>query len=167
MTGTASRRAAEFADFVHTSSRYLSQTAFLLTGSRDVAADLVQEALARTYAVWWRVRPEDALRYARRVLINLHIDRHRRRGPALEEWSDLPDARDGEGRVDARDEVARLLSSLAPQQRRVIVLRYFEDLSEAEAAECLGISVGAVKSACSRGLAVLRERHTTVGEGER
>lgn len=162
-----SERRAEFVEFVRLSSGYLSRTAFLLTGSRELAAELVQETLTRTYAAWWRVRLEDATRYARRVLVNLHIDRHRRGGPILAEWRDLPDTRDGEGRVDARDQVARMLTSLAPQQRRVIVLRYFEDLSEAEVAACLGISIGAVKSACSRGLAALRERHASVGEGER
>lgn len=165
MAGMSPTRMIEFTDFVRSSSRYLTRTAFLLTGSADAAADLVQEALTRTYAAWWRVRPEDATRYARRVLVNLHIDRRRRRAPVAEEWSDLPDRWNAEGRVDDRDEVARMLASLAPQQRRVIVLRYFEDMSEVDVAACLGISLGAVKSACSRGLSSLRAQHATIGEG--
>lgn len=166
MAETSPGRVGEFTEFVRASSGYLTRTAFLLTGSRDAASDLVQDALTRTYAAWWRVRRQDALGYTRRVLVNLNIDRWRRRGPATQEWCELPDRGDAEGRVDDRDEVARMLASLAPQQRRVIVLRYVEDLSEAEVASCLGISVGAVKSACSRGLAVLRDRYTPVREAE-
>lgn len=167
MVEMPSARVAEFTEFVRSSSRYLTRTAFLLTGSRDASSDLVQEALTRTYAAWWRVRTKDATGYARRVLVNLHIDRWWRRPPITQEWSELPGPQDAEGRVDDRDEVARMLASLAPQQRRVIVLRYFADMSEAEVASCLGISVGAVKSACSRGLATLRNRHTPAREGER
>jgi RNA polymerase sigma factor (sigma-70 family) len=65
--------------------------------------------------------------------------------------------------VDNRDQVARMLAQLPLQQRRVIVLRYFNDLSEADVAEYLGISVGTVKSAASRGLATLRSRYATLG----
>ena len=102
------------------------------------------------------MRRPDALRYARRVLVNLHIDQRRRRTPEPTAWSEQPDRHDQYGRSDDHDEVRRLLAGLAPQQRRIIVLRYFADLPEAEVAACLGISVGAVKSACSRGLASLR-----------
>ncbi|MGC3953226.1 MAG: SigE family RNA polymerase sigma factor [Propionicimonas sp.] len=147
---------AGFTEFVASASGYLTRTAFLLTGDEEAARDLVQEALTRTYASWWRVRKPDALRYARRVLLNLHIDQYRRRTPEPVAWSDLPDREDQYDRADARDEASRLLASLTPQQRRIIVLRYFADLPEAEVAACLGISVGAVKSACSRGLAALR-----------
>ncbi|MCB0913681.1 MAG: sigma-70 family RNA polymerase sigma factor, partial [Propionibacteriaceae bacterium] len=77
------------------------------------------------------------------------------------------DATDAVAGVDDRDEVRRMLDSLAPQQRRVIVLRYFDDLSEAEVAACLGISVGSVKSSCSRGIAALRTNFAPVTGGER
>ena len=154
---------AGFSEFVASASGYLTRTAFLLTGDPEAARDLVQETLTRTYAAWWRVRRPDALRYARRVLVNLHIDQYRRRTPEPAAWSDLPDHHDQYHRADDRDEARRLLAGLAPQQRRIIVLRYFADLPEAEVAACLGISVGAVKSACSRGLATLRRG---IGETE-
>lgn len=145
-----------FSDFVASSSRYLTRTAFLLTGNEEQAKDLVQETLTRTFAAWRRVRRTDALRYARRVLINLHIDQARRGTPLLVERSEQRDRPDGVGRVDDRDEAQRLLDSLPPHQRRVIVLRYYADMTETEVAANLGISIGAVKSACSRGLAGLR-----------
>ncbi len=154
-----------FSEFVTSASAYLTRTAYLLTGDQDAARDLVQETLTRTYASWWRVRKPDALRYARRVLVNLHIDQRRKRTPEPADWSDQPDRHDQYGRADDHDEVRRLLAGLAPQQRRIIVLRYFADLPEAEVAACLGISVGAVKSACSRGLAALRRSVSETEEG--
>lgn len=159
MFGQRSRRAQEFTSFVRTSARYLTRTAYLLTGSQDAADELVQEALTRTYAAWDRVRVQDATGYARRVLVNLTIDRRRRPVPVPIEWVDRPDADHAPDRVADRDEVARLLATLSPQQRRIVVLRYFDDYTEAQTAECLGISVGTVKSACSRALANLRAAH--------
>jgi RNA polymerase sigma factor (sigma-70 family) len=67
--------------------------------------------------------------------------------------------------IDDRDEVVRMLATLPPQQRRVIVLRYYNDLSEADVADHLGISVGAVKSAASRGLATLRTQYAPIAGG--
>ena len=167
MAGWSSQsRDADYVQFVQTASGSLMRTAYLLTGDREVAADLVQEALVRTYLAWRRVRPGEATAYARRVLVNLNIDRWRRRVPVPSELPDRADPADPLGRSDDRDEVVRLLATLPSQQRRVIVLRYFEDLTEADTAHHLGISVGAVKSAASRGVAALRERYTRVG-GER
>lgn len=153
-----------FVAFVESSSGYLAQTAFLLCGDRELARDLVQEALARTYAAWWRVKEPDALRYARRVLVNLHLDHVRQKAPVMDDLVELPSVDSGYGLVDDRDQVARLLATLTVQQRRVIVLRYFAEMSEAEVAASLGITVGTVKSTCSRGLAILRERRTHVEE---
>ena len=160
------RRELEFTAFAASASVSLSRTAYLLTDSQDLADDLVQEALARTYAAWDRVRPDEASAYARRILVNLNIDRHRRRGATHVEWFDVPDPVDPERRVDDRDEVARLLAGLTPRQRRIVVLRYFDDCTEAQVAEDLGITVGAVKSACSRALAGLRAQHAPLREGE-
>ena len=160
------RRELEFTAFAASASVSLSRTAYLLTGSQDLADDLVQEALARTYAAWDRVRVEEASAYARRILVNLNIDRHRRRGATHVEWFELPDPVDPERRVDDRDQVARLLAELTPRQRRIVVLRYFDDCTEAQVAEYLGITVGAVKSACSRALAGLRAQHAPLREGE-
>ncbi len=159
-------RDAEFAEFVNAASSSLSWTAYLLTGDRDTAADLVQEALIRTYLAWRRVRNGDATAYARRTLVNLNIDQWRRRTPAPAEQVDRPDYRDPERTVDDRDELVRMLADLPARQRRVLVLRYFNDLPEAEVAGLLGISLGAVKSAASRGLASLRTQYVPVSEGE-
>ena len=167
MTGTPPRREAEFTEFVGSASLYLTRTAYLLCGEEETARELVQETLVRTYAAWWRVRPADARAYARRVLVNLNIDRFRKPGDVPTETIEKVDATDAVAGVDDRDEVRRMLDSLAPQQRRVIVLRYFDDLSEAEVAACLGISVGSVKSSCSRGLAALRTNFAPVTGGER
>jgi RNA polymerase sigma-70 factor (sigma-E family) len=157
-------RDAEFTEFVKSASASLGRTAYLLTGDQDLAADLVQEALVKTYVAWGRVRPAEAPAYARRVLVNLNIDRWRRR-PAVPRESVDQVADGGETGVDDRDEVVRILATLPEQQRRVIVLRYLEDLPEAAVAEQLGVSLGAVKSACSRGLAAIRQSHVPTIEG--
>ena len=154
--GHSEARQAEFTAFVNTSATYLTRTAFLLCGNEETAHDLVQETILRTYAAWWRVRPDDARAYARRVLVNLNIDRRRRPPAVPTQTYDAPDSRDAEGRSDDRDQLRRMLASLPPLQRRVIVLRYFDDLTEVQVAECLGIGVGSVKSAASRGLARIR-----------
>lgn len=168
MTGQATaKRQAEFTAFVNASVGYLTRTAYLLCGDVELANDLVQEALTRTYAAWWRVRPEDARGYARRVLVNLSVDRWRRSGPQAVELGDYQASGSAEASFDNRDEAARLLRALPLHQRRVIVLRYYDDLSEPEVARILGISVGTVKSACSRGLATLREQLAPITKGER
>ena len=153
------QRDAEFAAFVRAASPALTKTAWLLTGDAHTAADLVQEAFVKTYLAWRRVRPETATAYARRVLVNLNADRWRRRRPeTLAEQVDAVRPSD-EAAVDDRDRIARMLATLPARQREVIVLRYFDDLSEATVAELLGISVGGVKSAASRGLAALRTHY--------
>lgn len=159
------RQDAEYTAFVRSASASLTRTAWLLTGDSELAAELVQEALVKTYLAWRRVRHDEATAYARRVLVNLNIDRWRRR-PALPS-DDLDPAAPSraEQAVDDRDEVARMLATLPLQQRRVIVLRYYNDLSEADVADHLGVSVGAIKSAASRGLATLRAQYTPVAGG--
>lgn len=165
--GSRSRREAEFTAFATSAWRYLARTAYLLTGDQDRADELVQETLTRTYAAWDRVRLDDATGYARRVLINLSIDERRRRRPIPTEWADRPFVDRAQDQVDDRDQAARILAALTPRQRRIVVLRYFDDYTEAQTAECLGISVGAVKSACSRALAGLRAQHDApLGKGD-
>lgn len=166
MFAPTSGRDAEFSEFVRSASASLTRTAYLLTGDRETAAELVQEAFVRTYVAWGRVRRDDASAYVRRVLVNLNIDRYRRRPTVPTDVVDGLDPRDIEQPVDDRDEVLRLLAGLPAQQRRVIVLRYFNDLSETAVAEHLGISVGAVKSAASRGLAAVRKHYAAAIEGE-
>ena len=137
--------------FVRSASGSLTRTAWLLTGDADLATELVQEALVKTYLAWRRVRLDEATAYARRVLVNVNIDRWRRRPPMASDDLDRAVPSGAEQVIDDRDEVVRMLATLPPQQRRVIVLRYYNDLSEADVADHLGISVGAVKSAASRG----------------
>jgi RNA polymerase sigma-70 factor (sigma-E family) len=133
-------------------------TAALLAGSRDAGEDLMQSALERLLRNWRRVEG-DPESYVRRTLYNLAVDGWRRqrlwqRKAVLTE-PDPP--ADLAAAVDLRDAVIRMLVQLPPRQRAVVVLRYFEQLSEAETAQALGCSVGTVKSATSRGLARLRE----------
>ena len=162
LSTSKAERDAEFVAFVQVGAPSLGRTAYLLTGDRELAADLVQEALLKTYLAWRRVRRAEALPFARRTLVNLNIDRWRRR-PAIPSETVDSVSESGEKQVDDADQIVRALATLPAQQRRVIVLRFLDDLPEAAVAEHLGISVGTVKSACSRGLATLRRTQTTEG----
>lgn len=152
-------RDVEFAAFMTDAEPLLGRMAFLLTGDAHRAEELVQQALVRTYVAWPRARDRDPLAYARRVLANARIDTWRkRRREVLVDHADLPPGRDdgpGDRHAD-RDLLVRALARLPERRRRVVVLRYLLDLGEREVADDLGISVGAVKSAASRGLAQLR-----------
>lgn len=138
---------------------YLLRTAMLLAGSRSDGEDLLQTALERVIKRW-RTISGDPEAYLRRTLYHLAVDGWRRKKswrtyvgllPGTEVVSDAYDA------VDQRDRVVRLLQLLPPRQRTAVVLRYWEDLSEAETARAMNCSVGSVKSATSRGLSRLRE----------
>ncbi|HMM94139.1 SigE family RNA polymerase sigma factor [Phycicoccus sp.] len=153
-----------FTAFVEQASPSLLRTAWLLTGEHHAAHDLVQAALVKTYVAWPRVRPEGALAYARKVLVNERTDTwRRRRGEVVVEA--VPDTGGPPSTTsDDRDVVVRLLATLPEQQRRVVVLRYYADLPEQAVADLLDISLGSVKSAASRGLASLRTRLATSEE---
>jgi RNA polymerase sigma-70 factor (sigma-E family) len=140
----------------------LMAIAIALSGNRADAEDLLQAALERML----RSRPGvtlDVEAYLRRTLYNLAADGWRRRGawrrkvPLLRAEHRAAAGADGTAAVDLRDMLVRLLIQLPPRQRAVIVLRYWEQLSEAETAEVLGCSEGTIKSAASRGLRRLRE----------
>ena len=156
------RARREFEHFVAESSEPLLRTAYLIVWDLSEAEDLVQECLLTVARRWPRVRRMEHPRaYARRVLVNLALDgrrRHARRRQELEQ-SDV-DLRSAEDRaiagVEARRDLVDALASLPPRQRAVLVLRYFEDLTEAQVATVLGCSVGTVKSTASRGLARLQ-----------
>jgi RNA polymerase sigma-70 factor (sigma-E family) len=156
-TGKADRDAA-FTAFVEQATPSLLRTAWLLTGNHDIAHELVQAALVRTYVAWPRVRPETALAYARRILVNERTDRWRRHGAELPVAATPEGAASPSSAAEDRDVVVRLLATLPEQQRKVVVLRYYCDLSEQATADALNVSVGSVKSAASRGLATLRTR---------
>ena len=141
----------------------LLRAAKLLTGSQEAAEDLLQAALERLLKHWGKI-DGDPEGYLRRTLYNLAADGWRRRGTAAAGLRRLRAGTTGGGPagaelVDLRDALVRLMLQLPARQRAVIVLRYWEGLSEAEAAELLGCSVGSVKSAASRGMARLRDLH--------
>ena len=147
-----------FNTFVSARSRHLLQTAYLLTGDRHRAEDLLQTALTRAYLRWDRIESEDPEGYVRRTLANAHIDWWRRKPWREEPAAELPDlpGPDQAAAYDVRNAVLGALAGLSRRQRAVVVLRYYEDLSETEIAAVLGCSPGTVKSAASRAMAKLR-----------
>jgi RNA polymerase sigma-70 factor (sigma-E family) len=158
---TVDRTADEFAVFVRARTPALLRTAFLLTGDQHLAEDLVQSALVRTHQAWRRIGPFDhAEAYTRRAMYHLRVSWWRRRRPTESLSAAPPEPRgagpDETARVDTRLALLAALRRLAPAQRAVLVLRYFDDCSEAEAAHLLGIRVGTVKSQTSKALARLR-----------
>ena len=149
-----------FREYVAGRSPALLRTAYLLTGHRGDAEDLLQTALAKTYLAWDRIREREALDgYVRRVMVNTHTSWRRRRKLNEYPTDELPER----GQRDATDDVAlhdalwTALAELPKRQRAMVVLRYYEDLSEAETADVLGVSVGTVKSTTSRALQKLRD----------
>jgi RNA polymerase sigma-70 factor (sigma-E family) len=135
----------------------LHRTAFLLTHDHALAEDLVQTALARSWRAWSRLRGEpDA--YVRKVMVNTYASWWRRRWNGEQPAERLPDApQDDHGdEVVRRVGLVRALATLPRRQRAVVVLRYFEDLTEAQTAEALGVSLGTVKSQTAKALARLR-----------
>jgi RNA polymerase sigma-70 factor (sigma-E family) len=151
---------ADFAAFVATRSAALLSFAHVLTGDRHDAEDVVQTALAATALGWHRVRRRDNPEgYVRRAIVTTHLNRQRRRPwrerPAAE-LPEPPDPRtDGDG-FDERDAMWRMLAALPARQRAVLVLRYYEDMSEADIADVLGCSRGTVKSQAAKALERLR-----------
>jgi RNA polymerase sigma-70 factor (sigma-E family) len=152
-----------FEDFVHARSGSLLRTALLLTGQhRAEAEDLLQIALERAYRHWAKVcAADDPERYVRGILAKASADRWRRIAKRREQPMPAPYSEprvpDHTTAFAERDYVLRALATLPPRQRAVLVLRFFNDLSEGETAELLGCSLGTVKSQAARGLARLRE----------
>jgi RNA polymerase sigma-70 factor (sigma-E family) len=139
----------------------LVRLAYGLTGDRWLAEDLAQSALASAYAAWWRVRrADDPDAYVRRILINASNRRFRRRRvpESPHELAELPDTRTADPADLVGDRAALLaaLRELPPRQRAIVVLRYWEDLSDAQVAAVLGCSAGTVRSQASRAMAKLR-----------
>ncbi|MFI0514489.1 RNA polymerase sigma-70 factor (sigma-E family) [Streptomyces canus] len=149
-----------FQEFVRARWSHLVRTAYLLTGDTHHAEDLTQTALAKAYRSWRRVsRSDNPEAYVRRMLVTCNSDRFRKRRvkESLTDAPPEPASRDeAVARVDERGVLMAALAQLPPRQRAVVVMRYWEDLSEAEAAEVLGCSQGTVKSQASKGLAKLR-----------
>jgi RNA polymerase sigma-70 factor, ECF subfamily len=149
----------EFRQFVAARAQALCRTAFLLTGDWQAGEDLVQEALTKTYTRRRRLRDPAALEpYARKVLVSLFLTWRRRSFHRELPHAELPDF----GGADKFDQLAdrggmwSALAALPAQQRAVLVLRYYEDLAEADIAAVLHVSAGAVKTHAARGLDRLR-----------
>lgn len=157
---------AEFEEFVAESWPRLRRAAYLLCHDGAEAEDLVQTAMASTYARWRTVRRADAYAYVRRAVVNAFLDGMRRRRPVPVEHTPDPGT-PADHTVEERSELSDLLAPLSPRERAIIVMRYYLDASEAEVAERLGISRGTVKSTASRALARVRSTHTLAPEGER
>lgn len=150
-----------FRVFVERNWNSLVRTAYLLTGDRGYAEDLVQSALEKTHRKWQRVGVMDApAAYVRRAMVNTAISwRRRRRLPEVPLFgAESTATADPYHRVDQRDHVLSALRRLPPKMRAVLVLRYFEDLDDAAIADAMNCSVGTVKSQASRGLARLRDQ---------
>ncbi|WP_233599676.1 SigE family RNA polymerase sigma factor [Micromonospora sp. M71_S20] len=151
----------EFRDFVAARSGALLRTAYLLSGDWATAEDLLQTALTKTYLAWKRLGGIEAIEpYARRVMINTSTSWWRRRWHGERPTEVLPE-RAGTDEIEQqldRDLLWRHLSALPSRQRAVLVLRFYEDMSEAQTAALLGISPGTVKSQTSRALGTLRRR---------
>lgn len=159
----------EFRAYVAARSSSLLRTAYLITGNRHDAEDLLQTALAKVWLAWARIEDKRAVdAYVRRALVNTHTSRWRRR--KLDEYptADVPEidvwgGRDDYAARELSDALWLALAQLPRRQRIAVVLRYYEELSEAETAAVLGVSVGTVKSTVSRALGKLRRDAAALG----
>lgn len=148
----------EYDRFVQERSPRLLRVAYLMTRDWAAAEDLLQSALVKAWFAWRRVNG-DPEAYVRRIIVTTHISWRRRR------WTGEVPAREPDGGAHVpdpahdhaeRDALWGALGRLAPRQRAILVLRYFEDLTEAQTAETLGIAIGTVKAQAHRALAKLR-----------
>lgn len=143
----------------------LLRTAVLLTGDHHRAEDLVQDALTKVAVRWRRLRDGNPEAYARQVIVRANISwwrKHRRE--LVSDPPDRTDATDGYGAADTRRLLDDALATLTPRQRAVVVLRYYDDLSERDTADALGVSVGTVKSQTHLSLRRLREAAPELAE---
>ena len=147
----------DFTEFVHAVWPGLYRTAYLMLGEHQLAEDLVQTSLAKTYASWRKVKePAAAPAYARTVLANTAASWFRRRSWRNERPTDVLPELGVEHDGSTRPTLVDALATLAPRQRAVVVLRFYDDLSVREVAHALGITEGTEKSQTSDALARLR-----------
>jgi RNA polymerase sigma-70 factor (sigma-E family) len=155
-----------FDGYVRDRSAALARLAFLLVGDVHLAEDLVQASLVKVMGRWDEIAGKgDPHAYVRKVLVHTTLGWKRRRWRAEHPSDRLPDwgTPDRTAIVDSRERLRRALQSLPPHQRAAVVLRHYEDMSEAQVARELGCSVGTVKSRTARGLERLRALLTTGG----
>jgi RNA polymerase sigma-70 factor (sigma-E family) len=152
--------ASTYAEFVAARSASLFRTAYLVIGDYQLAEDLLQESLVKVYVAWPRLHEQgSAEAYTRRIIVTTAISWRRRRSfhePATGELPDRAAADETDG-IMAHDELWTHLHLLPPRQRAAVVLRFCEDLSEAQTAELMGCSVGTVKRQVSVALGKLRK----------
>ena len=153
-----------FSSYMRARQPVLLRTARSLTANPSDAEDLLQTALTKTYVAWERIEDHRALDgYVRRALLNTRTSQWRKRKVDEFACEELPEPEPGCGAEDPAEQQAlhdamwRAIAKLPDRQRAMVVLRYYEDLSEVQTAEVLGVSVGTVKSAVSRALGKLRE----------
>src|SRR5215471_17285225 len=148
-----------FREFVAARTPTLMRIAYLLTGNQHDAEDLLQTALTRAASKFRSIRHKDPEAYVRRILYHEQVSWWRRRSRRRETSTDqVPDTpvTDGSEAVDVRLAARQALLQLTPRQRAVLILRYFEDLPEAEVAKLLDCSVGTVRSQAHRAISKLR-----------
>jgi len=151
---------ARFAEFAKVRTPALIRIAYLLTGDQHAAEDLVQSALTKTYAHWRRIRHEDPEAYVRTAMYRERVSWWRRRSRQREvapTWATPERQSDPADHAGLRLAMRAALLGLPSPQRAVIVLRYYEDLSETQVAEILGCSVGTVRSRTNRAVQRLRQ----------
>jgi RNA polymerase sigma-70 factor (sigma-E family) len=155
-----------FREYVRARTAALSRVAYLLTGDRHLAEDLVQQTLVNVASRWERISSDDPDPYVRRALYNQYVSwwRRRRREPVTVSAEWLPERAAPGTDATLALTVRQALGRLAPRQRAVLILRYFEDLSESQTAAALGISVGSVKSQARDALARLRKLAPELGD---
>lgn len=162
------QRDAEFVALYDAAWPRLYRVAVAVAGDPATAEDAVQEVMARAYATWPRVaETRHPHAYLRRMVLHDLVDRRRRGAGLRERATEAVPERGGPGHADAVDlhtDLWAAVQALPVGQRAVLVLRYWEDCSEAEAAEALGVSTGTIKSQTSRALAALRGTRMRVGE---
>ncbi len=156
---------SDFDGFVEARSPRLLRTAFLLTRNWATAEDLLQTALTKAWFAWGRIEAAPEA-YVRRTMVTTYTSWRRRRWHGETPTQRIPDRPGPEGTasIDDRAVLGEALDGLPPRQRAAIVLRYFEDLSEAETAAAMGCSIGTVKSQTSKALARLRVDPTLVAD---
>ena len=152
-------REAELREFVRGRGGALSRAAFLLTGDHQAAEDLVQDTYVVMVQRWQKARRVDPEAYVRRILYSRFVDGWRRRRLLELPWSTPPDVAAGDPVDSAADRITlqAALDRLTPRQRAVLVLRFYEDLTESQAAAVLGVSPNTVKSQTRVALQRLRE----------
>ena len=156
------RDEAAFRAFVEERQTMLRRRAYLLCGSWADGDELVQEALARVYVAWPRIAEGAQTAYTRRTMMNLYLnDQRKRRREVLTDEAPEPLPSHAVGTDHDRElamTLTDLLKGLPEKQRAVLVLRFWEDLTVPQIAECTGVAEGTIKSQISRALAALRDR---------